>query len=340
MLSRRTLRKLVHELKHRQPSSLVAACVSAIAAASASKAQVVYYVDADALNPGAGTSWCTAFDNLDDALAASGAGDTILVAGGIYKPDPTGLADPREATFTLAPGVVIEGGYAGCGAADPDERVVAAFQTTLSGDLNGDDAVGGAIFNDMALVELINCTLAGNAARTAAGIRNYAAVTLTMTNCILWGNQADEGSGEDAQIINTASVTEVNHSCIQGWTGALGGAHNTGANPMLVDPDGTDNVPGTADDNLRLQTDSPSIDAGDNAVVSVAYDLDGHPRIVNGTVDMGAYEFQPPPGAGVPAATWWSAVVAACMLLVIATLAFRRKGSGTSFVQRRICEPT
>ena len=59
----------------------------------------------------------------------------IRVANGTYLPDPNGLADPREATFQLANGVTIEGGYAGCGAADPDERDFTVYETTLSGDI-------------------------------------------------------------------------------------------------------------------------------------------------------------------------------------------------------------
>jgi hypothetical protein len=44
--------------------------------------------------------------------------------------------------------------------------------------------------------------------------------------------------------------------------------------------------------NFRLQSNSPCIDAGLSAYVSSSLDLDGRPRIVNGTVDVGAYEFQ------------------------------------------------
>ena len=44
--------------------------------------------------------------------------------------------------------------------------------------------------------------------------------------------------------------------------------------------------------NFRLQSNSPCINAGNNAYVTTANDLDGLPRIASGTVDMGAYEYQ------------------------------------------------
>ena len=44
--------------------------------------------------------------------------------------------------------------------------------------------------------------------------------------------------------------------------------------------------------NLRLQSNSPCINAGNNAYASGSADLDGRLRIVSGTVDIGAYEYQ------------------------------------------------
>jgi hypothetical protein len=50
--------------------------------------------------------------------------------------------------------------------------------------------------------------------------------------------------------------------------------------------------PGIGD--YHLQANSPCINAGANFEVSGTNDLDGNPRIVGGTVDIGAYEYQTP----------------------------------------------
>ena len=102
--------------------------------------QSVIHVDKQATGPvHDGSGWCEAYTELSEALDAAVAGDTVLVADGTYKPDPAGLDDPRDATFELISGVRIEGGYAGCGAPDPDARDVELFETILSGDLDSND---------------------------------------------------------------------------------------------------------------------------------------------------------------------------------------------------------
>jgi hypothetical protein len=49
-----------------------------------------------------------------------------------------------------------------------------------------------------------------------------------------------------------------------------------------------------ANADYHLQTTSPAINSGNNAAVVGTFDLDGNARIVGGTVDIGAYEYQAP----------------------------------------------
>lgn len=110
--------------------------------ASSALAQGTIYVDAAATGANNGTSWCDAFQYLQDALAVAITDDTIQAADGVYKPDRGANQTLGDifTTFQLVDGVTIEGGYAGCGAADPDFRDVAAHESVLSGDLLGNDA--------------------------------------------------------------------------------------------------------------------------------------------------------------------------------------------------------
>lgn len=131
---------------HRWSKAPWLAVLAAVLLAGA-EAQAQVFVDDDALPGGDGSSWATAHRFLQDALATAGAGTEIRVARGGYRPDrsaaaPDGSGD-RSASFTLAAGTVLLGGYAGLATPDPDARDPAAHVTVLSGDLAGDDSVVG-----------------------------------------------------------------------------------------------------------------------------------------------------------------------------------------------------
>ncbi len=70
----------------------------------------------------------------------------------------------------------------------------------------------------------------------------------------------------------------------------MAGEAVTGENPMLVDADGADNIPGTEDDDFRLLPGSVCLDTGDNSALNglVLLDFDEQERIVNEIVDMGS----------------------------------------------------
>jgi len=177
---------------------------------------------------------------------------------------------------------------------------------------------GGSLDNNTIV---INCTIFGNTSNATdrAGILNVAGRHAVIHNSILWGNGRQD---EAAQIFLAppfsnvpAATAELSHSCVQGLTGALGGIGNIGVDPMLIDPDGPDNILGTEDDNLQLHNSSPAIDAGDNNLLPqdtvdldedgdttelLPVDLWGFVRIYFDSVDMGAYEHVDCNGNGVP----------------------------------------
>ena len=163
---------------------------------------------------------------------------------------------------------------------------------------------GGGMYNWTCNTTLINCTLSQNAALHISGggggINNYMS-NPNLTNCILWGNTANVAP----QIYDgDESSTTITYSDVEGHSSGTG---NINTDPLFIDADGDDDIVGTEDDNLRLSSGSPCIDAGDNTAVpaGVTTDLDGNPRFVdepatkntgNGTppiVDMGAYEYYP-----------------------------------------------
>ncbi len=116
-------------------------CVLLVQTFSARAGGQVLYVDANAPAGGDGTGWSSAFRDLGFALfqAGPGGGDvsSIHVAQGEYKPDAVGGS--IDATFVLVDGVTVEGGYAGVGEDNPDDRDITLYETILSGDLAGDD---------------------------------------------------------------------------------------------------------------------------------------------------------------------------------------------------------
>ena len=127
----------------------LAALVCCLALSSGAVAGTgIIFVDDDAPPGGDGQSWATSYRFLQDALEhardpASGVHE-IRIARGVYFPDrnaanPGGTGD-QDAVFELVSDVALIGGFAGLGAAMPDERDADAFSTILTGDLAGDDS--------------------------------------------------------------------------------------------------------------------------------------------------------------------------------------------------------
>ncbi|MEO1431599.1 MAG: Calx-beta domain-containing protein [Cyanobacteria bacterium J06633_8] len=154
---------------------------------------------------------------------------------------------------------------------------------------------GGAIYNRTYTNTTINnSTFTENQSANGGAIfsvttnSDLARPSTTINNSIFWNNQANIS---DNEIGGTTAV--VSNSIVRGGYPGTGIIDD---DPLFVDPD---------NDNFRLQTSSPGINAGNNnslpedvddldddadTTESIPFDLDGNPRIINGTVDMGAYE--------------------------------------------------
>ncbi|MFW5652835.1 MAG: right-handed parallel beta-helix repeat-containing protein [Planctomycetota bacterium] len=178
-------------------------------AGSMAMAADIWYVNADAQPGGDGTSWATAFRNLNDAISASQIDDEIWVAAGTYRP---GSGKDRTQTFLMREGVDIYGGFSGTEVAR-DERNLAANPTVLSGDLDNNDGPGFTNYSDNVY----------HVVRAENIILNP-----RLDGFIIRGGYADGGfgSGNDnggGILADNADITIANCDIIENWAIGAGG---------------------------------------------------------------------------------------------------------------------
>ncbi|MCA9294202.1 MAG: right-handed parallel beta-helix repeat-containing protein [Phycisphaerales bacterium] len=172
--------------------------------------------------------------------------------------------------------------------------VLTADATTFVNCLFNNNA-GASINVVTGSTHVANCTFAHNQGPPASG---PAASVLRFENCVVWNN-GTFGPGNRA-------IIQVSYSCIEG---SYAGVGNIDLDPLFVDADGPDNIPGNEDDDLRLSFGSPCIDAGSNNVGVLNYvssDIDGLERFIDDpftvdtgdgaapVIDIGVAEFEPP----------------------------------------------
>ena len=211
-------------------------CTLAVLAGSTAQASTLY-VDDDATAGGDGSSWGMAYQSLQDALAAASGGMEIRVAQGTYRPGEPG---DRTASFQLVNATVLNGGYAGLGAPNPDARNVGLYETILSGDLldndgpnfqnNGENSYHVVVgFNVAPSTVLDGFTItAGHANGTpdfnlGAGMFNDQSTSNpTVRNCTFVGNMA---AGHGGGMTNDQGSSPTIFNCA--FIGNVG-AHNGG----------------------------------------------------------------------------------------------------------------
>jgi hypothetical protein len=163
----------------------------------------------------------------------------------------------------------------------------------ISGNSAHNVARGGGVSCYNSSPTFTNCAITSNTARGTYG--GYgggvycSSSNPTFRNSIIWGNTAYIGN--QIYVDTDCSVT-LSYSCYaNGATDVAGPGTVTPTNSITSNPLFVD----AGNGNYHLQGTSPCIDIGNNSYVpaGVTTDLDGNPRIQNGTVDLGAYEYQP-----------------------------------------------
>jgi hypothetical protein len=268
---------------------------------------------------GAGIETGGALTVMGSTLSGNSAGYS---GGGIYN---YGTVTVSHSTLS---GNSATGTYVGGGGIN-NYGTLTVSNSTLSG--NSASYYGGGIFNNFfGTLTVSNSTLSGNSAPYGygGGIDTYSSYRVTLTNVTLTANRAGIGGGLD--VLPGSFVFPVLHNTLiagnfLGATGAtpddVYGSLDPGSDSNLIG-DGTgmtglhngvngnqvgsasapiDPLLGPLADNggptltHALLSGSPAIDAGNNA-----YATDwgqrgpGYPRIVNGIIDIGAFEVQAP----------------------------------------------
>ncbi len=142
---------------------------------------------------------------------------------------------------------------------------------------------GAGMYNEESTPTVTNCTFFGNSAEYGGAMRNDSGSIPNLTNCILWGDSSSSyGGGEECDYYGASAV--ITYCDVQGGRDGTG---NINADPLFFNPSAN---------NYHLQTGSPCIDTGSNIAVPswLTTDIEGNPRILNGVVDMGAYEYSAP----------------------------------------------
>lgn len=196
-----------------------------------------------------------------------------------------GGMDNRKNSNAVVKGCVFKGNTAGSGGGGMHNYVGRAKSTGNPLIINclfiGNSAPSGAgMRNNDPSPDIINTTFTHN---DGSGISNRNGSAPVIENSTIWGNTGEALSGASSY------MAYINFSNIEGGSG---GAGNLDVNPLFLNPAGPDGNPATLDDNdYHLSAGSDLINAGNNTFSLPATDIEGNPRIIGGTVDMGAYEF-------------------------------------------------
>ncbi|RMG03519.1 MAG: DUF5123 domain-containing protein, partial [Nitrospirae bacterium] len=235
--------------------------------------------------------------------------------GGAYVYTESGTASLTNNTFSDN-----DAGYGGGARVSVETGTVSLTNNTFS-DNYANNGGGADVFAETGPASLTNNTFYSNTATNYGGgfygFLESNSATLQVYNNIIYQNTASAGGndGDDVYVLSdgnhdtTGSFVELFNNDLSGnavfdeasdpnpGNGILESEDlyisdtdnytygvNIQSDPLFVDP---------ANGDFHLQSTSPCIDVGENSAPSIpTTDFEGDPRIINGTVDMGADEYR------------------------------------------------
>jgi predicted outer membrane repeat protein len=245
-------------------------------------------------------------------------GNSATIDGGaFYNSSPNSTSSQSTASPTLI-NCILSGNSAnndGGAFYNDSDSSPKLINCSLSGNSASND--GGAFYNnDASSPKLTSCSLSGNSAGNEGGTFYNAASSPTLTNCILWNNQASSSTtSSSASVFNDIASTPTYADCLiansggsASWATAIGtnNGRNIDQDPRFHTPIVLANVPTTEGDLRLVGVESPAIDAGNyisyiSDAAGTSTDLAGNTRFYDdpGTtntgyagyfIDLGAYE--------------------------------------------------
>ncbi len=140
---------------------------------------------------------------------------------------------------------------------------------------------------------MMNNTIVNNQSSMGGGMYLNDGASPVVTNTIFWGNQASVPEQSQVFIWDVFSDPGFYYCNMQYGVDGIGGAGFEGDYIGCIETDPL--FAGDGDHPYRLLGNSPAINAGDpdtDTSLLPEKDLAGNPRVVNGHIDIGAYEYQ------------------------------------------------
>ena len=166
---------------------------------------------------------------------------------------------------------------------------------------NAAESAGGGMNNINSSPTLTNVTISGNSADFGSAMDNSDTSLPKLYNCIVLGNSNVSNIYYDIYNYSVNDIPEYRYCLVEG--GQYNGYHNGtlwdnnsyDAKDIFVDYQPSSAGAPTTLGDYSLKSGSFAIDKGYNSYNNKGTtDLAGNPRRVNGTIDLGAYEYQGP----------------------------------------------